>query len=69
MATPSAIFTEMVSTTLRNVADDVADNVSRHNMLLRRLKEKKKFVTLDGGYEIQIPLEYAENSTYQRLAS
>lgn len=68
MATPSAIFTEMVSTTLRNVADDVADNVSKHNALLRRLKEKKKFITLDGGYEIQIPIEYAENGTYQRFS-
>lgn len=63
MATPSAIFTEMVSTTLRNVADDVADNISKNNALLRRLKEKKKFITLDGGYEIQIPLEYSENAT------
>lgn len=68
MATPSAVFTEMVSTTMRNVADDVADNVSKHNMLLRRLKEKKKFVSLDGGYEIQIPIEYAENQTYQRFS-
>lgn len=68
MATPSAIFTEMVSTTLRNVADDVADNISKNNALLRRLKEKKKFITLDGGYEIQIPLEYSENATYQRFA-
>lgn len=66
MANPSAVFTEMVSTTLRNSATDVADNVSKHNALLRRLKKKGKIVKLDGGYEIQIPLEYAENSTYQR---
>jgi hypothetical protein len=66
MATPSAIFTEMVSTTLRNSAKDVADNVSKHNALAMRLKKKGKFMDLDGGYEIQIPLEYAENGTYQR---
>lgn len=66
MATPSAIFTEMVSTTLRNSAKDVADNVSKHNALAMRLKKKNKFIDLDGGYEIQIPLEYAENGTYQR---
>lgn len=68
MASPSAIFTEMVSTTMRNSAKDVEDNVSKHNALMNRLKEKNKFVTLDGGYEIQIPIEYAENGTYQRYA-
>lgn len=68
MASPSAIFTEMVSTTLRNSAKDVADNVSKNNMLMNVLKKKGKFVDLDGGYEIQVPLEYAENGTYQRYS-
>lgn len=68
MASPSTVFTEMVSTTMRNVAKDAADNISANNALLGRLKKKNKFITLDGGYEIQIPLEYAENSTYQRFA-
>lgn len=66
MATPSTVFTEMVSTTMRNVDKDVADNVSANNALLNRLKKKGNFKPLDGGYEIQIPLEYAENSTYLR---
>ncbi|MBB3594375.1 hypothetical protein FHX08_004779 [Rhizobium sp. BK529] len=68
MAGPSAIFTEMVSTTLRNSAKDVTDNVSKHNALLNVLKKKGRFIDLDGGTEIQIPLEYAENGTYQRFA-
>lgn len=68
MAGPSTIFTEMVSTTLRNSAKEVADNVSKHNALLNVLKKKKRIINLDGGTEIQIPLEYAENSTYQRYA-
>lgn len=68
MAGPSTIFTEMVSTTLRNSAKEVADNVSKHNALLNILKKKKRIINLDGGTEIQIPLEYAENSTYQRYA-
>ena len=63
---PSAIFTEMVSTTLRNSATEVADNVSKHNALLNRLKKKGKVINLDGGSEIQVPLEYGENGTYQR---
>ncbi|WP_431321671.1 phage major capsid protein [Rhizobium sp. YTU87027] len=66
MATPSSIFSEMVSTTLRNSAKDVADNVSKHNALLNVLKEKGRIIDLDGGYEIQIPLEYGENGTYTR---
>ena len=66
MATPSSTFTEMVSTTLRNSATEVADNVSKHNAFLNRLKKKNKIRSLDGGYEIQVPLEYAENGTYQR---
>lgn len=69
MATPSTVFTELVSTTMRNVASDVTDNVSKHNALLRKLKSKGKVVNDgDGGYEIQVPLEYAENQTYQRYA-
>lgn len=66
MATPSAVFTQMVSTTLRNSATDVADNVSKHNALINRLKKKGNIRNLDGGTEIQVPLEYGENNTYQR---
>lgn len=66
MATPSAVFSQMVSTTLRNTGTDVSDNVSKHNALHNRLKEKGKIRTLSGGTEIQLPLEYAENGTYQR---
>ena len=68
MATPSETFTEMVTFTLRNTGSRVADNVSNHNMLLRTLKRKGKIKKLDGGYEIQEPLEYAENSTPQRYS-
>lgn len=68
MATPSSVFTEMVSTTLRHSATDVTDNVSAHNALLRKIKAKGKIKTVSGGYEAQEPLEYAENSTYTRYA-
>ncbi len=66
MATPSSTFTQMVSTTLRNSATDVTDNVTLNNALMRNLKRKGKFMSLSGGYEIQIPIEYAENATYTR---
>jgi hypothetical protein len=68
MATPSTTFTEMVSTTLRHQVGEVTDNVSAHNALLRKLKQKGKIKTIGGGYEAQIPLEYAENSTYTRYS-
>ncbi|WDR03628.1 phage major capsid protein [Devosia algicola] len=68
MATPSSVFTEMVTTTLRHTATEVTDNVSNHNALLRKLKAKGKIKSVGGGYEAQIPLEYAENSTYTRYS-
>ncbi|RMD94236.1 MAG: phage major capsid protein [Alphaproteobacteria bacterium] len=68
MATPSTVFTEMVTASLRHVASELADNVSKHNALLNIMKRKGKFQSIDGGYEIQMPLEYAENGTYQRYA-
>ncbi len=66
MPTPSSVFTEMVTTTDRHWGSKVTDNVSKHNALLRRLKDKGKIKTVSGGYEAAEPLEYAENATYQR---
>lgn len=68
MATPSSTFTEMVTTTDRNWANGLADNVSKHNALLRRMKAKGRIKTISGGYELVERLEYAENSTFQRFA-
>ncbi|WP_420960132.1 phage major capsid protein [Brucella sp. IR073] len=58
----------MVTTTDRNWSTKVTDNVSKHNALLNTLKKKGKILTEDGGYEIARPIEYAENSTYQRYS-
>jgi hypothetical protein len=68
MASPNSTFTEMVTTTLRNHSRDVVDNVTEHNALLRFLKRRGNIRTKSGGYEIAFPLEYAENSTYQRYS-
>lgn len=68
MATPSTTFTEMVSTTLRKHRTEVSDNVSNHNALHGRLHEKDNKTVEDGGYEIVVPLDYAENATYQRYS-
>ena len=68
MASPNSVFTEMVTTTLRNHKKELADNVSNHNALFRRLAKKGKVRIEDGGYSIVAPLDYAENSTYQRYS-
>lgn len=68
MANPSTVFSEMVTTTLRHTPTEVSDNVSNHNALMNIMKRRKKIKTIGGGYEIQLPLEYAENGTYQRYA-
>ena len=68
MPSPNSVFTEMVTTTLRNHPSEVADNVSKNNALYSRLKQRGKIKKLSGGYEIVRPLDYAENATYQRYA-
>lgn len=67
MASPNSDFSEIVTTTLRNHPGTIADNVTEHNALLTRLKKKGK-VKKSGGYEIVMPLDYAENSTYTRYS-
>jgi hypothetical protein len=67
----SSIFTawtELASTTFRKHSSDVADNVSKHNALYRRLSKKGRIRIEDGGLSIVAPLEYATNSTYQRYS-
>lgn len=68
MASPNAVFTELVSTTFRKHAKDIKDNVSKNNALLRRIMDKKQFRSEDGGLTITQPLDYASNGTYQRYS-
>jgi len=65
LASPNATFTEMVTTTLRNHPGQVYDNVSNHNALFARLRQRGKIKRINGGYEIVRNLDYAENSTFQ----
>jgi len=68
MASPNAVFTELVSTTFRKHSKDIKDNVSKNNALLRRLTDKKQTRSEDGGLTITTPLDYASNGTYQRYS-
>lgn len=68
MASPNSTFTELVSTTFRKHRKEVKDNVSNRNALCKRLMKKGNYESEDGGLTIVTPLDYAENSTYQRYS-
>lgn len=68
MASPNSTFTELVSTTFRNHAKDVKDNISRNNALYARLTKKGQIRVEDGGLSIVQPLDYNSNGTYQRYS-
>lgn len=63
-----AVFSELVTTTFRNHSKEVADNITKHNALYRKLNDGGKVRLEDGGLSIVQPLEYAVNSTYQRYS-
>lgn len=65
MTSPNSVFTEMVSSTFRYTGGDIADNVSKNHILFDRLNKKGQIKEVDGGYEIQVNLDYAENGTFQ----
>jgi len=67
MINPSVV-NEIVTTTLRNRSGKTADNVSKNNALLSRLRKKGKMKSVDGGRTIVQELEYAENGTYKRYS-
>lgn len=68
MPSPNAVFTELVSTTFRKHSKEIKDNVSKNNALLGRIMDKKQTRKEDGGLTIVAPLDYANNSTYQRYS-
>jgi hypothetical protein len=68
MAVPNSNLTEIVTTTLRNRTGKLADNVSKNNALLMRLKKKGNVMPFSGGRTIVQELEYAENGTYKRYS-
>ena len=61
MASPN--LSEIITTTLRNRSGELADNVSKGNALLSRLKAKGGWKAASGRSIIQ-ELEYAENGTF-----
>lgn len=66
MASPN--LSEIITTTLRNRTGKLADNVSKNNALLTRLRSKGNIKPVDGGRTIVQELEYAENATFRRYS-
>lgn len=62
MASPN--LTELVTTTLRDRQGELADNVSKSNVLLNAVQAKGNIDLVSGGRTIVRELEYAENSTF-----
>lgn len=65
MATPG--LSEIVTTTLRDRASEIADNISQANALLTKIQERGNIQYKSGGREIVRPLSYPGNSSYTRI--
>lgn len=66
MASPN--LSEIVTTTLRNRTGKLADNVTKNNALLFKLRKRGKVKPASGGRTIVQELEYAENGTFKRYS-
>lgn len=66
MAYPNPSIGDIVATTIELRSREAADNVSRNNALLNRLKKRgnnRAYVPVPGGRTIWQELEYAQNTT------
>ena len=61
-------LSELVTSTLRNRSGKMADNVTKNNGLLKRLRARGKVKPVSGGRSIVQEMQYAENSTYKRYS-
>lgn len=61
-------ISEIIATTARKRSKKLADNVSKNNALLVKLKEGDRVKPFSGGRVITEELAYAENSTFKRYS-
>lgn len=66
MASPN--WSEVATTTLANRSRKLADNVTRNNALLAKLREGGRIKTWAGGRSIVQEIEYGMNATYKRYS-
>lgn len=60
----NSLFDNVLTTTLENRTKKLADNMTKNNALLSRLKERGNKRLLDGGSSIIEELEYGESDSY-----
>lgn len=63
MPAPNSSYSELITTTLDNYRDELADNIMNHNPLLARLNRKGNVDPATGGSKLLENLMYAENGT------
>lgn len=68
MASPGSVFTELVTTTFRKHRKQITTQIDQNNALHQRLTRKGRKELIDGGLSLVEPLEYAQNSSYQRFS-
>ena len=68
MSSANSTFTEIATTAFRKHKKGFKDNVSERCALLKKINSKGNKRTEDGGLSIVEPLDYAQNSTYQRFS-
>ena len=60
MAFPN--ISDIIATTIESRTRQIADNVTKNNVLLMKMKERGNIKTFSGGYKILQELSFAENS-------
>lgn len=60
----NANFNEVVTTTIKNRQRELADNVTTHHPLLKRLNERGNIILEDGGETLVEELDFAENPNF-----
>lgn len=62
MAFPNAAISDIIATTIQSRTGKIADNVTKNNALLARLKQRGNIKTFSGGNVILQELSFAENA-------
>lgn len=65
MPAPNLNYSDIVTTTIENRSRALADNVSIHSVVLKRMQQRGNVDFFNGGYKIIEELEYAENNSFK----
>jgi hypothetical protein len=65
MPAPNINYSDLVTATIENRSRSLADNLSIHASLLKRMSDRGNIDMISGGYKIVEELEYAENQSFK----